>query len=55
MYRGYGWLGWTSNGEKAGSAGYGKRLEALEIRLVKKGDEAPEIGAESYKLSIGFL
>lgn len=32
----YGWLGWTSNGEKAGSAGYGKRLEALEIRLVKK-------------------
>ena len=45
----YGWLGWTSNGEKAGSAGYGKRLEALEIRLVKKGDEAPEIGAESYK------
>ena len=32
----YGWLGWAKNGEKAGSEGYSKRMEAIEIRLVQK-------------------
>ena len=37
----YGWLNWAKNGEKAGSEGKSKRMEAIEIRLVKKGDKAP--------------
>ena len=45
----YGWLNWTANGEKSGSLGYGKRMEALEIRLVKKGEAAPTGEGDSYK------
>ncbi len=37
----FGWLGWAKNGESAGSEGYGKRAEAIEVRLVAKGDTAP--------------
>lgn len=37
----FGWLGWAKNGENAGSQGYGRPVEALQIRLVKKGGEAP--------------
>lgn len=37
----YGWLGWTKNGQSAGSEGYAKRLEGIEIKLVKKGGPAP--------------
>ena len=38
----YGWLGWAKDGEEAGTAGFSKRLEAIEIMLVKDGDEAPK-------------
>ena len=37
----YGWLGWAKNGASAGSEGLSKRVEAFEIRLVKKGGAAP--------------
>ena len=37
----FGWMGWAKNGEKSGTAGYGYRLEAIQIRLVKKGDKTP--------------
>ena len=37
----YGWLGWTLNGAEAGTVAMNKRLEAVEIRLVQKGGEAP--------------
>jgi His/Glu/Gln/Arg/opine family amino acid ABC transporter permease subunit len=33
----FGWLGWAENGAPAGTAGYAKRLEGIEIRLVPKG------------------
>ena len=36
-----GWLKWAKNGENAGTTGYGYRVEALKIRLVKKGNSAP--------------
>ena len=39
----FGWLGWAKNGEEAGTAGYGYRLEAIKIQLVTKGDKAPEL------------
>lgn len=36
-----GWLGWAKNGERAGSAGYGYRMEAFVMQLVPKGGPAP--------------
>ena len=38
---GYGWMGWAKNGEDAGTTGLSCRLEAVQVRLVKKGGEAP--------------
>ena len=32
-----GWQTWKKNGEKAGTSGRGLRLEAIQIKLVKKG------------------
>lgn len=37
----YGWLGWSKNGTAAGTVGLGKRIEAVEVRLVVKGGTAP--------------
>ena len=37
-----GWLGWAKNGENAGTTGYGYRVEAIKIRLIKRGESAPE-------------
>ena len=37
----FGWLGWAKNGENAGSQGYAKHVEAIQIQLVKKGESAP--------------
>ena len=34
-------MGWAKNGEKAGSQGYSRHAEAVEIRLVEKGAAAP--------------
>ncbi len=31
-----GWLDWACNGASAGSETYGKRLEGIEIKLIKK-------------------
>jgi uncharacterized protein YjdB len=36
-----GWMGWAKNGAQAGTAGYGYRLEGIEIQIVEKGTEAP--------------
>ena len=43
-----GWLGWAVNDGKSGSAGLSKRLEAIEIRLVEKGGEAPGSTENAY-------
>ena len=37
----YGWMNWAANGQKAGTTGLAKRLEAIQIVLVKKTDKAP--------------
>ena len=37
----YGWLDWAKNGEGAGTQGKAKRLEAIQIVLVKKNGVAP--------------
>ena len=38
---GYGWLGWTSNGGVAGTTGLGLAAEAIEMKLVPKGEDGP--------------
>ncbi len=45
----YGWLGWAKNGEAAGSEGYGKRVEAIEVRLVAKGGAAPGSTSDCFR------
>ncbi len=37
----YGWLGWAKNGSSAGTTGLGLQAEAIQIKLVAKGDSAP--------------
>lgn len=44
----YGWLGWAKNGASAGTEGLGKRLEGMEIVIVKKGGAAPGTTANSF-------
>lgn len=36
-----GWLDWAKNGERAGTQGFGFGIEAVQIKLVKKGSDAP--------------
>ncbi|WP_172136047.1 N-acetylmuramoyl-L-alanine amidase [Adlercreutzia sp. ZJ473] len=36
-----GWTGWAKNGASSGSQGYSYRMEAVQIKLVKKGGAAP--------------
>ena len=44
-----GWLDWTSDGEAAGTKGYGYNIEALQIKILKNGDtNSPELG-EGYR------
>lgn len=39
--RNIGWLGWTENGESAGTEGLATPIEAVEVRILKKGSAAP--------------
>ncbi|MEH7356401.1 N-acetylmuramoyl-L-alanine amidase, partial [Neobacillus drentensis] len=45
----FGWLGWAKNGMKAGSEGLSKRLEAIEIKLVPKGQGEPVNKSTAFK------
>lgn len=45
-----GWLGWTSNGNAAGTTGYNNRnIEAIQIRLIPKGSNAPGNTNDNYR------
>ncbi len=37
----FGWMGWASNGDSAGSQGYGRAAQAVQVVLVEKGGSAP--------------
>ena len=37
----FGWMGWAKNGEEAGSQGFGRAAQAVEVRLLPKGSAAP--------------
>ena len=51
----YGWLGWAKNGEKAGSEGYSRRMEAIEIQLVTKGQSMSGDGTASFAVNSNFI
>ena len=38
---GIGWMGWAKDGEDAGTTGMSCPIEAVQVRLVRKGDAAP--------------
>ena len=39
-----GWMGWAKNGDAAGTQGLGCAIEAIEVRLVAKGQTGPTTG-----------
>ena len=50
-----GWMGWTSNGKPAGTKGYHNAIEAIEIKLINKGDTTIQNQSNSYKESINSI
>lgn len=44
-----GWMGWTSNGNPAGTKGYYKPIEAIEIKLIDKEENKLQNEQNSYK------
>ena len=48
----YGWLGWAKNGESAGTQGYAKAAQAIQIKLVTKGGTAPGSTSGAFKDNI---
>ena len=44
----YGWLGWTRDGGRAGTATLSKRLEAIEIQVLPKSAGAPGSTSTPY-------
>ena len=45
----FGWMDWAKNGESAGSAGYAKAAQAVQIKLVPKGEAAPGSTSIPYR------
>ena len=56
-YRAYvqngGWMAWTSSGEAAGTKGLATRMEAIQVRLLRKGASPPS--ASDQKISKPFV
>ena len=48
----FGWLGWAKNGVSAGSQGYAKAAQAVEILLVSKGDEGPKSDGRAFRVPL---
>jgi len=39
--QGFGWMAWAKNGQIAGTTGMGRRSEAIQIVILRKGSSAP--------------
>ena len=54
FYRTYtetiGWSGWAKNGEAAGTEGYGKKVQSLEIKIAWKGDNPVDTSKTSFRV-----
>ncbi len=44
-----GWMGWAKNGDAAGTQGYGRSIEAIEVCLVAKGGKEPGSTGNAFK------
>lgn len=44
-----GWLGWASNGEPAGTQGYGCQIEAIQIKVLPKNDQDAPTRGEAFR------
>ena len=53
--QGAGWGAWCSNGEMAGAAGAGKRMEALQIRLIGEKAKEYKVFYRVHAQSFGWL
>lgn len=45
----FGWLGWAKDGSEAGSVGYGKAAQAIQIAILSKEASAPGETTNSFK------
>lgn len=45
----FGWLDWACDGADAGSAGYGRSAQAVQVMVLKKGESAPGATACPFK------
>ncbi|WP_231433342.1 C39 family peptidase [Enterococcus faecalis] len=43
-----GWLNWAANGAPSGSQSASKRLEAIQIKIVRKGETAPKGSGKAF-------
>ena len=43
-----GWLNWAANGASAGSQAASKHLEAIQIKIVRKGETAPKGSGKAF-------
>lgn len=44
-----GWLGWTSNGEPAGTQGYAYPIEAIQIKVILKNAQDAPVHGDAFK------
>ncbi|MCH4278676.1 hypothetical protein LQE94_01290 [Mediterraneibacter sp. NSJ-151] len=44
----YGWLGWTKNGQIAGTTSIGYKLQAIQVKIVPKGNGQLKVGNNAY-------
>ena len=45
----FGWLDWAKNGEPSGTKDYAKRIEAVQVKVVPKGNPAPGATSIAFK------
>jgi len=46
-----GWMDWARDGESSGTAGYGYRLEAIEIQVLPIGSPAPGATLKTFSVN----
>ena len=49
-----GWMGWTKDGADAGTTGYGRRLEAIQILVLPLNAPAPGNTDEPFKFAVTY-
>lgn len=51
----FGWLDWAKDGDGAGSEGFAYNIEAIEVKLIKKGDSAPKNLSVPFKVKVKLV